>query len=67
MRWFLSVYLQDKDGVKKKRIGEYDSLTKAEIERDRLIREGFHDKERLQHHYYPPHSIIKTTIGKKSS
>jgi hypothetical protein len=65
MRWFLSIYLQDREGVMHKRIGEYDSLTKAEIEKDRLLREGYHDRGKNEHHFFPPHSIVKTTIGRR--
>lgn len=40
MKYILTIYLQDEEGVKSKRIGEYDSLNEAKQKQILIINRG---------------------------
>ena len=67
MKYVLTVYLQDKEGVKSKSIGEYDSLKEAKLRQDELFKKGYfydviRESDANDYYFYPPFSIVKFHI-----
>lgn len=63
MPYHLTIFLSDNKLV---RIGEYNTKSDVEAKIKQLLRSGYRKEGKLDSYFYPPHSIIKFQIGKKS-
>jgi len=70
MIYRLTIYLNDKDGIESKEIGEFDTWEKATDELIKITTEGYKyqtDRKDASSDYwfYPPSSIVKYHIFSK--